>query len=111
MFVKFLASQISGWLAVVLLLVSIGGGAFITKQVADYKELQRKAAYCEGQLSAIEQVRKLQERAVDRVEQDEAEALDELEAIRNGETEGPDGCAAERAPESVLRYHGYGVRE
>ena len=109
-FTKFLVSRVSGWIALLALGAVVGLGAFVTKQVYDYKELQRMAAYCEGRESMMDITRSLQERAIESVEDDKEDVIEELEHEREEaqpSEENPDtGCAAQRAPESILRYHG-----
>ena len=109
-FTKFLVSRVSGWLALLALAAVVGLGAFVTKQVYDYKELQRQAAYCEGRASMMDITRSLQERAIEGVEKDSAETIEEIEHEREQakptEENPVTGCAAQRAPDAILRYHG-----
>ena len=115
---KFLISRISGWLAIIITVLSTtAGGALIYH----YKELQKDAAYCKGRLEALEEVDTVRERAIDYIEADKDEIIDEIKELKDTaeaerealapSLEGVTGCAAERAPESILRYHGRGVRE
>lgn len=108
MLTKFLTSKFSGWIGILGLLLSLGLGTFVTKQVWDYKELQRKAAYCEGRLHAAKQVKQLQDRVIKDSKQGAEEVIDEIEQIKEEQTtpEGPSGCAAERVPDAILRFHG-----
>lgn len=109
-FIKFLTSQISGWVAILSVIALIAVGTFVTKQVYDYKELQRKAAYCEGQLSQQEFIRSLSKRAIDQVNKSAEDTIEAIEEERDSAKETPSvpqGCAAQRANESVLRYHGW----
>jgi hypothetical protein len=106
-FLKFLTSQISGWVAILAVIALIAGGTFVSKQIYDYKELQRKAAYCEGQLSQQEFIRSLSKRAIDQVHRDAEETIDDIEEERDSGEEELQGCAGKRANESVLRYHGW----
>jgi hypothetical protein len=93
-------------------------GSIITAGVYHYKELQRKAAFCEGQLASAEIIRGLQQRAVDVVEKSAEETIEEVEDVINNErqrtrqaeaagVEAPSGCANERAPSAILEYHGW----
>ena len=115
---RFLASKVSGVIAVIAMLVIAGGGTFIAKQVYDYKELQRKAAYCEGRLSMMDFTRSLSDRAIDQVREGTEDIIRDIEGERDsaeetiprtedGQIIPPQGCAANRAPESILRYHGW----
>jgi hypothetical protein len=102
---KFLVSRVSGWMAIAGMVAVLSLGAVVTKVVYDYKELQRQAAYCEGRESMLDIVKPLEERIIKDIEQQDEEIIEELENERDSET--PDkGCAGERAPESILRYHG-----
>jgi hypothetical protein len=70
--------------------------------------LQRKAAYCEGQLSQQEFIRSLSKRAIDQVNKSADETIEDIKEERDAEEiSEPTGCAAQRANESVLRYHGW----
>lgn len=97
-FARFLTSRFSGYLALVLALIIT---PITGKIIWEYKELQRKAAYCEGQLAAQLNVQSLQKRVTDSIDKARDEVISDVEAIKAE----PDGCAAERAPDSVLDYH------
>lgn len=102
---KFLVSRVSGWMAIAGMVAVLSLGAVVTKVVYDYKELQRQAAYCEGRESMLDIIKPLEERIIKDIEKQDEEIIEELENERDSET--PDtGCAGERAPESILRYHG-----
>ena len=104
-FTKFLVSRVSGWIAIAGLAAVVSLGAVVTKIVYDYKELQRQAAYCEGRESMLNIIKPLEERIIKDLEQKDDEVIEELENERDSET--PDkGCAGERAPDAILRYHG-----
>lgn len=108
---RFLASKVSGWLSVLLIAFLLSSSVFVIKQVRDYKELQRAAAFCEGQLSVAKVVKSLQKRAIENLEVTEKETIEEIEDLKEIASEesgeGPMGCAAERAPDAILRYHGW----
>ena len=95
----FLRSKISGYLFLLTFGLFVGAGYIAWDWYKDYKDLQIDAAYCKGQLEAHDVIKSLQERAIDTIE-DEAD-----KAIKNI-TEIPEGCAAERVPDAILRYHG-----
>jgi hypothetical protein len=118
LFTRFLTSRISGWLAILGLIGVVVLGSLITSGVYHYKNLQAKAAFCEGQLASHQIIRDLQERAVEAVDKTADETIDEIEDVANTQrqrrrqaeaagVEAPSGCANERAPESILRYHGW----
>lgn len=115
---RFLASKFSGWTAVIATVIIMGGSWFGVDKI---RQLQTDAAYCRGQLDAQEGVQRLREQVSKYVEQDAGEVRDEIgrikqEAERALETPGedspdgletPSGCAAERAPDAILQYHGW----
>jgi hypothetical protein len=107
-FSRFLISKISGWIAILAAGMLLGTGTFVSKQIFDYKELQRKAAYCEGRISMMDFQRSLADRAVDAVEEDTEDVIEEIEELREQEPaeDGTQGCASQRAPDAILRYHG-----
>ena len=111
LFAKFLASKVSGWMAILGLVAVLSMSGIVVKIVYDYKELQRAAAFCEGQVAQLKIVRDLQERAVEQVEETAEEVIENVEDIKKEYedvvVESPEGCAAQRAPESILRYHGW----
>lgn len=108
---RFLVSKVSGYLFILLAIASIGIGAVVVDKVRDYKQLQVDAAYCKGQLEAQDVIASLQERAIEGVEGDASDVIDEVETLKkesyDDTIDEPTGCAAERAPDAILRYHGW----
>lgn len=87
----------SGWIAILAVLLTLGLSTFIGKQVYDYKELQRKAAYCEGKMEALKNARAYQDRIIRSLEKESKEVIDEIEDLKSSE-----GCAREPAPPIIL---------
>lgn len=113
-FGNFIVSRASGWIAVVVTIALAGSIIWI-------KDLQQEAAYCKGQLDAAKSVKALENRVVDAIKRDTKDVIKDVEQIKEDaedvieerpepapdEIIPPSGCAAERAPDSVLRYHGW----
>ncbi len=97
LFLKFLTSKFSGWISLLALSAVMGLGTYISKQIYDYKELQRRAAFCDGQLSALDNARAYQDEIIRRMERESAETLDEITQLK----ELP-GCASELADNPIL---------
>jgi len=110
LFTKFLVSRVSGWIAVAAVTATLALGAVTTKIVWDYQALKADAAYCKGRESMLDIIKPLEERIVKEIEDRDGEVIEELENERDAETlDGEDinkGCAGQRAPESILKYHG-----
>lgn len=97
---KFLTSRFSGWLSIVMLVASLGLGFTTTTLVWKYKELQRRAAFCDGKLSNMEAIRELQDKVIEDSREHVKETVDELEELKK-----QPGCGSEHAPDSALEPH------
>lgn len=75
-------------------------GGLSTKLVYDYKELQRRAAFCDGKLSNMEMIRELQDKVIEDSREHVKETVDELEELKK-----QPGCGSEHAPDSALEPH------
>ena len=109
-FTKFLASQFSGWLFVALALGVMGISGTAWHYVSDYKDLKTDAAYCKGQLDTQKVLLSLQNRAAEQIEDTADNTIEVIEALRDtpiDETNPELGCAGQRVPDAILRYHGW----
>lgn len=97
---KFLTSRFSGWLSIVAVVVSLALGLVSTKLVYDYKELQRRAAFCDGKLSNMQTIKELQDKVIADSQEHVKETISELEELKS-----QPGCGGERAPDSALNPH------
>ena len=61
-------------------------GGFSTKVVYEYKDLQRRAAYCEGQRSVLEHARAYQDTIIKSLKKESKEQADEIKKL--------EGCAS-----------------
>jgi len=108
----------SGWLAILMTVAFTGA---ISGSIWYIKNLQAKAAYCAGLLAAEYDRRGLENRVIGIIRDGAVSVIEDLESDRDEAAEiienrpepseeevaPPSGCAAERAPESILRYHGW----
>jgi len=88
--------------------IGVGGTAW--HYVSDYKDLKTAAAYCEGKLDAQKVILSLQNRASDQVNrnaEDTIKVIKELKDTPIDETNPELGCAGQRVPDAILRYHGW----
>lgn len=83
---RFLTSRFSGWLGILGIVATLLLGGLSTKLVYDYKELQRKAAYCEGQQSVMEHARAYQDTIIKSLKRESQEQKDEIKKL--------EGCAS-----------------
>lgn len=113
-FAKFLMSRASGWIAVAAVTLLLGGGWFGADKI---RQLQIDAAECRGELRTQEELTSLREQVAVNARKGAEEVKNEVvrikeeaeQALESGEAvpQGPSGCAAERAPDAILRYHGW----
>lgn len=94
---RFLTSRFSGWLSIVAVIATLMLGGATTTLVWKYKDLQARAAYCEGKTDALESARTYQDLAIDLMREDTKEIIDEIEKLK-----ALPGCASELPPDSVL---------
>ena len=81
-FTKFLASQVSGYLLIVVVAGVLASGGVVWHWVSDYKDLKISAAYCEGQLSTQKVLKSIQNRASDIVKAEANTVVKEIEVLR-----------------------------
>lgn len=116
-FTKFLLSKFSGWMFLVSLAGVLGLSALVGKVIYDYKDLQVKAARCEATNDKLEELAALRNRVSDSIKSDAEGVKAEVNRIKEDAEQqreanpeaplAPSGCAAERAPDPILRYHGW----
>ena len=99
-FTKFLTSKFSGWVSILAVVATLILGGFSTKLIYDYKELQRRAAFCDGKLSNLTVIKELQDKVIEDTKRKAEEAVSELEKLKS-----EPGCGSERAPDPALDPH------
>lgn len=99
-FTKFLTSKFSGWVSILAVVATLILGGFSTKLIYDYKELQRRAAFCDGKLSNLTVIKELQDRVIEDSQDQVKEVVSELEELKK-----QPGCGSESAPDSALDPH------